>query len=140
MMDQQELLLNRVETMNWLLLAAFTLAAVMIFNGGFAVAVLVGGMVANLSFIVMKRDLTRLFRGPVEVNKLRLSVKYYKVRLLIKYYLRLSLLAVFLYYLVKYRHIHIFGLLFGLSTVVTSILVVAFGQYRKNTFQTKEAV
>ena len=105
----------RVQALNLALpLVAAALAAVLA-SPAAAAGVLIGGALINLSFLALKRDLAGAFFGPPKLEKLRF---------LVKYYLRLTLLAVVLLYLVKVQHVHILGLLTGLSTVVVSILSV----------------
>lgn len=101
----------------WLLALALPLAAGLAFSWTVAWAVLLGAVLANLSFILLKNDLTKIMQGPVGAVK---------VRFFIKYYLRLSALALVLYVLVRYGRVHVLGLLVGLSTVVLGIVIAAF--------------
>lgn len=130
MQDNYEFPLARVELFNWLLLAALGIACWLTFSGESLKGLLVGGFIANLSFMALKRDLSGIFNGPPSAVKFRFFLKYY---------LRLSVLAVALYFLVRYWHIHIFGLLTGLSTVVFSITTVAVSEARKIFLSAKEA-
>jgi len=103
----------------WLLALALPLAAGLAFSWAVAWAVLVGAVLANLSFILLKNDLNKIMRGPVQAVK---------VRFFIKYYLRLSAMALVLYVLIRYGRIHVLGLLVGLSTVVLGVVIAAFRQ------------
>ena len=112
----------KVQAMNWILLFSLVLAAGLAFSWKSAEGVLIGGLLANLSFIALKRNLTKVFAGPLQVAKLRFFINYYA---------RLTAVAFLLYVLVRYWHVNIFGLLAGLSTVVVSILVIGVGEMRR---------
>ena len=129
--QQPEFSLGTVQIVNWLLLLAMPLAAGLTFSWSIAGAILVGALIANLSFILLKNDLTKVMKGPLQIVKLQFFIKYY---------LRLSALAVVLYFLVRHGHINVFGLLVGLSTVVVGILFAAVSQARNIYFSGKEAV
>jgi len=130
-MQQQDFPIGRVQLINWVLLVFFSGGAWLLFSDKVAEAVLIGSLIANISFWILKRDLTKILQGPVQIAK---------VRFFIKYYLRLFVVAVVLYMLVRYYHVHVVGLLVGLSTVVLGILIAAIDLVKKNTFSIKEAM
>jgi len=129
--QQAEFSLVTVQIVNWLLFIAMPLAAGLTFSWSIAWAILLGALIANLSFTLLKNDLTKIMKGPLQTVKLQFFIKYY---------LRLSALAVVLYFLVRHGHIHVFGLLVGLSTVVVGILIAAVSQARNIYISGKEAV
>jgi len=106
---------GRVQALNLVLPLLFAALAALAASGAAATGVLIGGALVNLSFLALKKDLAGAFFGPPRLEKLRFLVKYYA---------RVTALAVVLYYLVKVRHVHVFGLLIGLSSVAVSILCV----------------
>ena len=116
--------------LNWLLLAGMTAAAGLIVSSYFAKGLFIGGLIANISFIFLKKDITRVLSGPLQAAK---------GRFLLKYYIRLTLLALMLFFLVRYRSVHLVGLLVGLSTVVISIGIMVAGAARKVALTAKEA-
>ncbi len=122
--------LKKVQIFNWLLLGVLVAVGGLVFSVAFAKGVLVGGLLANLSFIFLKNDLVKILAGTLGVAK---------VKFFIRYYARLAVLAVILFILVKFRLVHILGLLTGLSTVVLSIAVTAAGVAGKIFFAAKEA-
>jgi hypothetical protein len=122
--------LDRVARLNWLLLLAMTAAGGLFISPYFAKGLLIGGLIANISFILLKKDITRVLSGPLNAAK---------GRFLIKYYIRLTVLALILFFLVKSRSIHLVGLLIGLSTVVISIGIMVAGAARKVALTAKEA-
>lgn len=122
--------LSRVETFNWLLLGILTVVALLCSTRFFAQGVMVGGLIANLSFIILKRDLFGIMAGPLNIAKLRFFIKYYA---------RLTVLALVLFFLVRYELVGVLGLLVGLSTVVLSILCTAAMMATKFYSTSKEA-
>ncbi len=130
-MDIQDFPIARVQTLNWLFVFALTVAGGLSFSLKFAEGVLIGGLIASVSFVILKNDLLKIIQGPV---------KAVKVLFFIKYYARLSVLAIVLFFLVKHWQINIFGLLVGLSAVVLSILTVGVSLARKFYISAKEAV
>ena len=122
--------LDRMGRMNWLLLAVLTAASGYLISPYFAKGLFIGGLIANISFILLKKDITRILSGPLNAAK---------GRFLIKYYIRLTVLAILLFFLVKYRSVHLVGLLVGLSTVVISIGIMVAGAARKVALTAKEA-
>jgi hypothetical protein len=128
--EESEFPLLTVQMSNWLLLLVLV-AGSWIFTTPFvAKGVLAGGLIANVSFIILKRDLSKIMAGPIHIAK---------VRFFLRYYVRLAVLAVILFLLVKYRAVHVVGLVTGLSTVVLSIGFTTAGLVKKYFFVAKEA-
>ncbi|OGR00242.1 MAG: hypothetical protein A2511_03010 [Deltaproteobacteria bacterium RIFOXYD12_FULL_50_9] len=125
------MLLNRIVLGNWLLLLIMTLCAWFSFSALTARSIFLGGAIVNISFMLLKRDLTGLLsNGLVAV----------KARFFIKYYARLMVLALLLYVLIRYQVVNNVGLLVGLSTVLLGVLFSVAGEARKILFQAKEAL
>ena len=122
--------LHKMGRLNWLLLLVMTAAGGLILSPNFAKGLFVGGLIANISFILLKKDITRVLAGPLNAAK---------GRFLIKYYARLTVLALILFFLVRYKSIHLVGLLVGLSTVVISIGIMVAGAAKKVALTAKEA-
>jgi hypothetical protein len=116
--------------LNWLLLLVMTATGGLIVSPYFAKGLFIGGLIANISFILLKKDITRVLAGPLNAAK---------GRFLIKYYARLTVLALILFFLVRYKSIHLVGLLVGLSTVVISIGIMVAGAAKKVALTAKEA-
>lgn len=129
MTPDEALPLRRIQLWNWILLVLLAGGSAAFLGTHFARGVVVGGVLANSSFWLLKRDLSRLLKGDLAAVKVRFFVKYYA---------RLSLLAVLLFVLVKYASLNIPGLLAGLSVVFLSIAgVAAFAAIK--TFKFREA-
>ena len=122
--------LDRMGRLNWLLLVFMTAAGGFFVSPYFAKGLFTGGLIANISFILLKKNITRVLSGPLNSAK---------GRFLIKYYIRLTVLSLILFFLVKYQAIHLVGLMVGLSTVVISIGIMVAGAARKVALTAKEA-
>ena len=107
-----EVSLGKVMLFNWLLLVVLTGLGWLGYSGFHALSVFIGGAVANVSFLFLKRDLLRLLSGPLEAVKPLFFMRYY---------LRLSVVVGVLFLLVRYRLVHPIALLAGLSTVLLGI-------------------
>lgn len=122
--------LKKVQIFNWLLLVIMTGVGWLGFSAFIAQSIFIGGAIANSSFAFLKKDLIKVLSGPLEATRIRFFMKYYA---------RLAVVVVILFFLVKYRKVHIIGLLFGLSTVLASIGLTVTGAARKIYFNVKEA-
>ena len=118
----ERLPLKKVVYFSWMLVVVLFLCGWIIFGLEIAWGVLTGGLLANISFMLLKRDLTRLLQGELTAVK---------VRFFIKYYARLTVIAIGLFLLIKYQAVHLLGLLTGLSTIFISIAAVAISSARK---------
>jgi hypothetical protein len=121
--------LRMVQLFSWVVLGILLGLAGVFFGPLMVRAVLVGGLLANLSFWLLKRDLSRLLQGELVAVKPRFFIKYYA---------RLVLITVILFLVIRYNVVHVIGLLAGLSTVFVSIAVVAIDSARKE-INSKEA-
>lgn len=126
-----DLSLRLVQIVNWLALAGLSGLAWLGYSGFVAWSVLLGGVIANSSFFMLKRDLTRLLGGDLTAAKARFFMRYY---------VRLGFVVVILFLLVYSRQVHTVGLLVGLSTVLLGIGIAVAGAARRiYTTRSKEA-
>ena len=107
-----EVSLTKVMAGSWLLLGVLTGLAWLWYSGFHARSVFIGGAIANVSFLFLKRDLLRLLGGPLEAVKPLFFMRYY---------LRLSVVVGVLFLLVRYQLVDTSALLVGLSTVLLGI-------------------
>ncbi|MGW8288516.1 MAG: ATP synthase subunit I [Desulfobulbales bacterium] len=122
--------LDKMGRLNWLLLIVMTAASTLFISPYFAKGLFIGGLLANISFFLLKKDITKALTGPLNAAK---------GLVLVKYYIRLTVMGVILFFLVKYKSIHFIGLLVGLSTVVLSIGIMVAIAARKVALTAKEA-
>lgn len=114
--------LRKILIFSWVLLGIMISISWFIFDLLVVRSLFVGGFLANTSFWLMKRDLTRLLQGELTAVKARFFIKYYA---------RLAVITVILFLVVRYGAVNVIGLLVGLSTVFISIAVVAADSIRK---------
>lgn len=114
--------LGTVLMFSWILLGIMLVTGWLAAGALMAKSLLIGGLLANTSFWLMKRDLTRLLQGELAAVK---------ARFFIKYYVRLAIIAVILFLVIRSGAVHLIGLLVGLSTIFISIAVVAIANARK---------
>lgn len=119
----------RIERLNWLFTALMALAGGLFFSLLAAKSILVGGMIANISFTLMKRDTIKAMKGPLSSVKLVF---------LLKYYVKLPALALLLYFVIKHGQLAIGGLLIGLSSVVLSVGYTAVCEFIRYSGSKKE--
>ncbi|MCB2182863.1 MAG: ATP synthase subunit I [Desulfobulbaceae bacterium] len=131
--QQDEFPIHRVDIINWVLAGILSVVAWLYYPLFIAKSVFIGGLLANISYLFLKKDLKNFLQG-----KLLLSgkVQMAKTQFYVKYYMRLGALGLILYFLVS-RHIaHPLGLLIGLSVVVFSIGITLASVVKKFYFKT----
>ncbi|RJX31424.1 MAG: hypothetical protein C4531_07565 [Desulfurivibrio sp.] len=128
--------MHRVDILNWLTALLFSGLAWLYYPGLIAKSVLIGGLVANISYFYLKKDLKDLLQGKLLHSG---KVQRAKYRFYLKYYARLTALALVLYLLVSRHIVHPLGLLMGLSVVIISIGITMASVVRKFYFTAKEA-
>ncbi len=127
-LESSEISIKAIEKLNWLLTGIMVVASLVCFNMDIAKAVLIGGIIANTSFMFMKRDLVKAMQGLLGAVK---------VTFLLKYYARFTALALVLFVLIKYSQLSTSGMLLGLSSVVFSIGFTAINQLRRDSLSKK---
>ncbi len=110
----------KIERLNWLLTGLMALSAWLFFSSLAAKSILVGGIIANISFTLMKRDIVKALQG---------ALSAVKATFLLKYYARLTALALLLYFVIKHGDLAIGGLLVGLSSVGLSVGYTAISEF-----------
>lgn len=112
---ESEKLLNRIEKLNYSLMAILPTAALVVISSEAAVGVLLGAVIATLSFFILKWQLKKAFQTPGKVPG--------KGKLFATYYLRF-LGVFFIVFLVMYYQLAdpVFFLV-GLSVVVVSVVL-----------------
>ena len=126
--DDDGFSVGQVELVSWVLLGAMIAAGALIWSMAVAISILAGGVIANVSFFFLKKDLLKLLGGPINEAK---------PRFFIRYYVRLAAVAIVLFFLVRSQTVQIFGLLAGLSTILVSIMATMLGAARKVYYKVK---
>ena len=125
----EELLsLKKMLVMSWVYLLILVLGSWMISSWSFAWAVLAGGFISIVSFHVSQRDVAAFVEalvpgqeGAVETGTIKKSKKGF----ILKFWLRLFLIGLVLFFLIKSSGINVFGLILGLTTVVFTVTISA---------------
>lgn len=113
---------------SWGYLAVLVLVSWMASSWSFAWGVLAGGIISIVSFHISQRDV-KVFMGTLATdaegaaeNK---DVKRSKKGFIVKFWLRLFLIGLVLFMLIRATEINVFGLILGLTTVVFTITASA---------------
>ena len=107
-----------LETLNWMILLALSSVSYVLMGNTFTAGIILGGFLTIANFNVLQRTITKAFGadGVFHANKGAIVGKYY---------LRLAVLGILIYLLIRQRWVNPVGLAVGLSVVVFSI--VTFG-------------
>ncbi|MBL4901920.1 MAG: ATP synthase subunit I [Desulfocapsa sp.] len=117
--------LKQVQALSIGFLAALTGGAWLVMSWFFAQSVLVGGVIAIISFYSVHRDITSFLKtfNPSQEGEEQEKGGSGKSVYIIKFWLRLALIAVILLFFIRSGKANVIGLLLGLSTVVFSIIL-----------------
>lgn len=109
-----------LKTLNWMILLILSGGSFVFMGNGFTAGVILGGFLIIANFNVLQRTITKAFGadGVFGANKGAIVGKYY---------LRLAVLGILIYLLIRQGWVNPVGLAVGLSVVVFSI--VTFGVY-----------
>ena len=95
----------------------------------FALSVLEGGALANVSFLLLKKDVEQLLNRVVAAGVRAEAVsRTEKIRFFIKFYARLIIFGLLLIVLVSKVPVHMIGLSLGLATVMLSVIATVLGR------------
>ena len=114
--------------MSWVYLLILVLVSWVVHSWSFAWAVLAGGIISIVSFHISQRDVKAFMdslvsgeAGVGENGKRKKSKKGF----ILKFWLRLFLIGIVLFFLIKSTEVNVFGLILGLATVVFTITISA---------------
>ena len=123
------LLLSSVQRFNWVLMAVLVVGSWYMFSRTLAQSVLVGGLLASVSFFMLRRDIDSFMTNFSQAGMSWKAVeKLEKIKFFLKFYGRLATLAVVLYALVTWISIDVIGLVVGLSTIMLSVIIVVLSK------------
>lgn len=112
-----------------LILAVFIAGGWYLYDWVFAQSIIAGGVLANGSFFLLKRDVEQVItRVSTTGGSFRGIKAMEKVRFFIKFYARLIVLGLLLFVLATKVRIDMIGLALGLSTVMLSVIVVVMSK------------
>jgi hypothetical protein len=118
---EKDPLQKRLESTNWIILAALVGSSLLLNTTRFSLGILCGGLISVVNFHWLYRNLMRVFtKHPDRAKK----------AILIHYYIRLAVTAFLLFWVISGKLVDIIGLVIGLSVVplnmiLTTILVLS---------------
>ena len=122
-------LLNYVQRFNWLLLAVLIAGSWYMFSMTMAQSVLVGGLLASISFFMLRRDVDLFLTNFSQAGmNWRAVKKLEKIKFFLKFYGRLTALAFILYLLITWMSIDVIGLVIGISSIMLSVVIVVLSK------------
>ncbi|MEE4240279.1 MAG: ATP synthase subunit I [Desulfopila sp.] len=131
--------LKKIQVAGWVYLLILTVGSWMIVSWSFAWAVLAGGIISIVSFMMSHRDVggfieTLAATRNVENDNDTKKVKKSKTGFILKFWFRIGVIGVVLFLLIRSGETNVFGLILGLSTVVFTITFMAVSVARRYFF------
>jgi len=117
MLAEHREIIGFIKTFNWIALFVLGTASFFLMGTNFTSGLIFGGLLIILNFSVFERSIRRAFStssGP----------RFRKAAAIAKYYIRLLLMGMVIFVLLKQTWVHPVGLLLGLSIVVISIIAL----------------
>ena len=127
-MTENVLSLQKMQVISCIVLAIMTLASAILFSLSFAWSVFVGGVISICSFWVSNKDVVNLIDSVSSLPSLedrKAKATQGQKGYLLKFWLRIVIIGVVLFVLIKSQTVNIFGLILGLSTVVIAITFIS---------------
>jgi hypothetical protein len=132
--------LQKVQVLSWVYLLVLATASWIIFSWSFAWAVLVGGVISILSFLVSHKDVIGFLNSLTPTQDAlcdKKAIKKKRLGIIIKFWFRILIIGIALGLLIWSKKIdrdNIFGLILGLSTVVFTVTFTALSVARHYLF------
>ena len=111
---EKDPLQQKLEKLNWAILALLVLLSLIFMKPPFTLGVLLGGLISIMNFIWLKRDLRVVF-GSLTGRA--------KAAVMFRYYIRFFVSAVIIFFIITRTVADVLGLLVGLSIVVINIIL-----------------
>ena len=128
--DGGVVILRMVQQFNLVIIAVFTVGSWYIINWNLAQSVLIGGALASVSFVLLKRDAEQLIDQVAAGGQAQGVKGLAKSSFILKFNARLIVLGLLLYMLTTKFNINMIGLVIGLSTVILSVIIVVLTRGR----------
>lgn len=128
--DGGEVILRMVQQFNLVIISVFTVGSWYIIDWNLAQSVLIGGVLASISFFLLKRDAEQLIDQVADAGQAMSLKGLARSSFILKFNGRLVVLGLLLYVLTTKININIIGLVIGLSTVMLSVIIVVLTRGR----------
>lgn len=125
--DSRLSVVRRVMWLSGVLLAVMIGGGWFIYDRRFALSVLVGGLLANGSFWLLKMDIQRILQRVGISGGQESIVGFEKTRFFLRFYARLIVLGLLLFVIGSKIPINVVGLTLGLSSVMFSVVIIGLG-------------
>lgn len=119
--EPEVLVVRYVMIFSGLLLIVLVAGGWYIYNWPFARSILIGGVLVNGSFWLLKNDIKGLMQ---RVGDRDVATGMERTRFLLKFYARLVVLGLLLFVLASQVTIDVIGLTLGLTTVMFSVVII----------------
>lgn len=112
------------------LAAAMTVIGWGVYGGVFARSVLLGSVLVNTSFLLLKTDIQRLTRriGDAGDDRQGTVIRAETLRFFVNFFARLCVLALVLFVLATRVEVDVIGLTLGLATVMGGVVLVGLAR------------
>jgi len=110
---------KKIELVNWGILGVCFILSLIFLSYNFAFGILLGGLISIINFYWLSRNLVKLFRHLSDKSEPGKLKQY----LLFWYYIRLAVTGLVLYFVITQVPVSVIGLVFGLSIVITGIVL-----------------
>jgi len=99
-----------------------------VYGESFACSILIGGLLVNGSFWLLKKDAQRLMQRLSEADGSRDNIE--KTRFFLRSFARLLVLGLLLFVLASQVTINVIGLTLGFATVMVSVVIIGLSAGR----------
>ena len=117
-----------MQIVSWLVLSVMSVGSAVFMSLAFGLSVLVGGIISISSFFVSNMDIMKLVESVTSISSpedRKAKAQQEQKGYLLKFWLRIVIIGVVLFVLIKWQLVNIFGLILGLSTVVVAITLIS---------------
>jgi hypothetical protein len=123
--DPWECVVRRIKVFSLVLLLLLAGCSWFFFSWFFARSVLVGGLLVNISFWLLQRDIQRLLhKVSASENRYSSVIRTQKTQFMVKFFARLVILFLLFAVLASRMTIDAIGLTLGLTTVLISVVII----------------
>ena len=137
-MTENDLSLQKMQAISWVLLAVMTLGSAVLISLWFAWSVFAGGLISICSFWVSNNDVMRLITSVTTLpspEDRKAKAQQGQKGYILKFWMRIVIIGIVLLLLIKGKIVNIFGLILGLSTVVFAIMFISLNVARHYFFR-----
>ena len=120
--DNEAIVVGRVTLFSGVLLVLLAAGGWWTFGWSFAQSVLIGGVLVNGSFWLLKKDAHRLIARVSEADGPAVNME--KTRFFLRSFARLVVLGLLLFVLASQVTIHVSGLTLGFATIMVSVVII----------------